>query len=105
MNLDYRDQGKVKIDMTDFLKNILDDLPNKYQGRAITPAANHLFEFNKTTRKLSEKDAHAFHTIVEKLLFLCNRARPGILTGVAFLTTRARDPDEDDDKKLSRILK
>ena len=27
MKLDYHDHGKVKIDMTDYLKNILDDLP------------------------------------------------------------------------------
>ena len=71
------------------------------QGRAITPAANHLFEVNKTTRKLNEKDAQAFHTIVEKLLFLCKRARPNILTGVALLTTQVREPDGDDDEKLS----
>ena len=56
-------------------------------------------------RKLSEKDAQAFHTIVAKLIFLCKRAQPDILTGAAFLMMRVRDPDEDDDKKLSRILK
>ena len=93
-----------KIDMADYLKNILSDLPSKYQGRFITPAANHLFEVNKTTQKFSEKDARAFYTIVAKLLFLCKRAQPDILTGVYFLTTRVRDPDEDDDKKLLRIL-
>ena len=52
-------------------------------------------------QKLSEKDAQAFHTIVEKLLFLCKRARPNILTGVALLTTQVREPDGDDDEKLS----
>ena len=68
-------------------------------------AANHLFEFNNTMRKLSDKDAQAFHTIVAKIIFLCKRARPDILTGVAFLTTRVRDPDKDNDKKLLRIIK
>ena len=33
MNMDYHEEGKVKICMTDYLKKILDDLPNKYQGR------------------------------------------------------------------------
>ena len=55
MKLDYREEGKIKIDMRGYLKKILDDLPSKYQGRFITPAANHLFEVNKTTWKLSEK--------------------------------------------------
>ena len=80
MKMDYHEEGKVKIDMTYYLKKILDDLFKKYQRRAITLAANHLFEINKTTRKLSEKDAQAFHTIVAKLIFLCKRARPDILT-------------------------
>ena len=92
MKLDYRDHGKVKINMTDYLKNILDDLPMKYQGGAITPAANRIFEVNNTTRKLSKGYAQAFHTILTKLLFLCNMERPSILTGVAFLTTRVREP-------------
>ena len=90
MKLDYHDHGKVKIDTTDYLKNILDDLPRKYQGGAITPAVNHIFEVNNTTRKLSKGYTQAFHTIVTKLLFLCNLERPKILTGVSFLTTQVR---------------
>ena len=84
MKLDYHKQGKVKIDMTDYLK-ILDDLPDKYQGRAITPAASHIFEVNEIARSISEKYSQVFHTIVEKLLFLCKQARSNILAGVAFL--------------------
>ena len=90
MKLDYRKQGKVKTNMTDYLKKIMDDLPDKYQGRAITPAANHFFEFNETARKLSKKYTHTFHTIVEKFLFLCKREWPDILTGVALLTRVVR---------------
>ena len=71
MKLDYSEQGKVKIDMKDYLKKILDDLPDKYQGKSITPSAKHIFEVNDTVRKLSSKDAQAFHTIMAKLIFLC----------------------------------
>ena len=105
MKLDYQEQEKVKIDMTDYLKKIMDDFPDKYQGEAITPAANHIFGVNKTAHKLSERDSQAFHTIVVKVLLLYKRLRPDILDGVAFLTTRVREPDEDDNKKLGRILK
>ena len=95
----------MKIYMTNYLKKILNDLPIKYQGMATTPAANNFFGVNKTTRKLSKKDAQAFHTIVANFLFLCKRARPDILTGVTFLKTQVIESHEDDDKKLSRILK
>ena len=103
--LDYREQGKAKIDMTDHLEKIPYDLPDKYQGKDTTPAANHLFEVNETAHKLNDKDAQTFHTIMAKLLFLCKQSRTDIWNGVAFLTMRVIDPDKDDDKKLSRILK
>ena len=67
--------------------------------------ANHLFKVNETSRKFSEKDAQALHTIVVKFLFLCKRARPDILTGVALPTTRVRDLEKYNSKKLLRILK
>jgi len=45
-----------------------------------------------------------FHPNVDKHLYLCKRARPDIQTAVAFLTTRLRKPDEDDLKKLCRVM-
>ena len=43
IKLDYHKQSKVKIKMMDYLKKILEDLTNKYQRKAITPAAKHIF--------------------------------------------------------------
>ena len=104
IKLGHHESGKVKMDTTDYLKNILDDLPRKYLGKTITSAENHLFEVNKTTLKLSERDTQSLHTIVDKLMLLYKRERPDILTGVAFLTTQVRDPRKDDDKKLGHII-
>ena len=39
-----------------------------------------------------------------KLLLLRKRARPDIQPTIAFLATRVRNPDEDDWKKLRRLL-
>merc|ERR1712157_627754 len=55
--------------------------------------------------KLEKDQATLFHHIVAQLLFLSQRGRPDILTGVAFLTTRVKAPDEDDLKKLIRVIK
>jgi len=41
---------------------------------------------------------------VAKLLFVAKRARPDILLAVSFLTTRVKEPDYDDWKKLIRLL-
>ena len=46
-----------------------------------------------------------FHHFVAKCLFLCKRARPDIHPAIAFLTTRVQSPDEDDWKKLGRVMK
>ena len=84
---------------------MMDNLPYKYQVKAIKPAANYLFEENDTARKLINRDTQKFHTILAKIIFLWKRVHPDILTGVPFLTTRAREPYEDGDKKMGRILK
>ena len=39
-----------------------------------------------------------------KLLFLAKRGRPDVLLAVSFLTTRVKGPDDDDWKKLLRVL-
>eukprot|EP00957_Ditylum_brightwellii_P080266 6105222-Ditylum_brightwellii.AAC.1 len=75
-------------------------MPNKYEGEAVTPAANHLFEINKEAEKLGKEEAELFHHVVAKLLFLCKRARPDLQTSVAFLSTRVKEPDVDDKKKM-----
>jgi len=42
---------------------------------------------------------------VAQLLFVTMRCRRDIQTAVAFLTTRVKEPDEDDWAKLKRVLK
>jgi hypothetical protein len=73
-------------------------------GEAPPPAANHLFVVNNNQTKLDEQKAQFFHAYVAKTLFVCKRARPDLQTVVAFLCTRVKEPDEDDYKKLIRML-
>ena len=61
--------------------------------------------FGEACAVLDEATLQMFHTNTVKLLFLSKRARPDVQTVVAFLTTRVRAPDEDDYKKLSRVMK
>jgi hypothetical protein len=105
MVIDYSIDGKVQIKMIDYIKAMLDELPDDMAGEAATPAANHLFTVNEDPVPLNEDNADMFHHHTAKLLFLSKRARPDIQTAVAFLTTRVREPDEDDYKKLARCMK
>jgi len=56
------------------------------------------------SKKLSEERAQLFHHIVAKLLYLCRRTQQDIQTAVAFLCTRVKEPDEDNYKKLARVI-
>ena len=45
-----------------------------------------------------------FHHIVVKLLYLCRRTQQDIQTAIAFLYTRVKELDNDDYKKLTRVI-
>ena len=104
MTLDFNCKGKVMVKMTEYVKEMLQEFqPYIKTKTAKTPAADWLFQ-TRECNKISEEKAIIFHTMVAKGLFLCKRARPDIHTAIAFLSTRVREPDEDDWKKLIRMM-
>jgi len=105
MMLDYSMSGKVQINMSDYIDEMLKSLPEDMSGESSTPAGNHLFTVNPVAVALSSSESDMFHHYVAKLLFLCKRARPDLQTAVAFLSTRVRAPDQDDLKKLGRAMR
>ena len=74
-------------------------------GEPTFPAANHLFEVDDNGIKLKPEQKDLFHEFVAKLMFLGNQARPELQTAISFLSTRVREPDTDDYKKLIRLMK
>jgi hypothetical protein len=60
---------------------------------------------NSSCPKLTEDEAQIFHYLVAKLLCLCKREHPDIQTAIEFLSTRVKDPDGDDLKKLGCVIK
>ena len=104
MTLDFTTPGKVKINMIEYVKKMVEDFPEQDDTTATTPAANHLFDVRDNATKLPEDKAMIFHNMTARGLFVCKRARPDIQTTVAFLTTRVSKPDDDDWKKLRRLI-
>ena len=106
MTFDCSEKGKVKIDMTSCVEDMLEEFPKKLQENetAMTPAADNLFAKGHG-KKLNPERADMFHRIVAKGLFVCKRARPDMQPTIAGLCTRVKEPDESDWSKLVRLMK
>ena len=92
--------------MIDYVAKMIEKFPYQKElgtTKIQTPAAKHLFQTREIT-KITKEKAEVFHTWVAKGLFLCQRARLDIQTAIAFLCTRVKNPDEDDWKKLIRLI-
>jgi len=105
MRFNFNVRGQVQIDMEEYVKSILHHANDDMKGVAVTPASNYLFQTNDDSVKLDHDCKEQFVHLVMQLLYLSQRGRPDIRTAVSFLCTRLHDPDEDDYKKLSRVIK
>ena len=105
MTIDYSIPDKVIFTMYDYVNEIIESLPSDMRGTAISPAGDYLFKVNDSGKKLDKEQKQMFHHYTAQLLFIAKRARPDLQTAVAFLCTRVHDPDTDDLKKLTRVMK
>ena len=119
MDLDYTTRGQCKVTMFGYVDEILEAWKKVYQSTdedsfmtvgnkrktKSSAAPENLFVVNEDCKKLDSVKATAFHNIVAKALYITKRARPDISVAIAFLTTRVRQPDQDDWSKLSHLMK
>ena len=56
MTLDYSSPGAVKIDMTDYVKAMIDEFPEDLKGKVSTPANDHLLFTKGRQRKEAGTD-------------------------------------------------
>ena len=87
--------------MVNCVKNMCCNFSEDLVAPTKTLAGNHSFQVNEDTPKLDEEKAKEFHSTVARGLFASKRARPDIQPGIAFLSTRVKQPDHDDWKKLA----
>jgi hypothetical protein len=108
MTLDYSVDGQVSITMIPYIEEILaaykEAEPNS-TGTKSSAAPEDLFRIDTDCEKLDPKKAKLFHNLVAKTLYATKRARPDTCTSVAYLSTRVREPDTDDWKKMVHLMK
>jgi hypothetical protein len=108
MTLDFTVRGQVKISMFDYIDEILaafDKAEPNCAGTKSSAAPSNLFTVNEDCEKISGEKAVEFHNLVAKTLYATKRARPDTCTAIAFLTTRVREPDKDDWKKMVHMMR
>ena len=107
MMLNYASLVEVVIIMTDYVKLVLQDVPEDMQGEvAATPTGNHLFLITeKDLVLLDGKRQDSFVHIVMQLINLSQRARPVIRMAVSFLCGCLSVLDVNDYKKAHRVIK
>ena len=106
MNLDFCVEGEVRIDMEHYIDMMLHDAPDDMEGVSSTPSAAHLFKTNSEDPKLlNDKKKKIFVHLVTQGLYLSQQGRPDIRTAISFLCGRLHNPDEDDYKKLTRMMR
>jgi hypothetical protein len=103
MHLDYSTPGVLKVGMTRYVKDMVEDFPEDLKVSSY-PWNENLFKVDPESGKLSKVKAEQFHTFVAKGLFVCKRARQDIQTAIAFLSTRVKAPTHEDWFKLKKMM-
>jgi len=91
--------------MIDYIQQMLDAFSVEFSenDKVSNPAVEGLFDVGKGD-PIEDEKRKEFHTFVAKGLFLCNKARPDIKQVIAWLCTRVKAPNQDDWKKLERLM-
>jgi hypothetical protein len=104
MTLDFTEDGILKVDMKDYIDGMIEEFTENVKVERTCPWTEKLFKIDKTSHDLDRKRAEEFHTFVAKGLFLCKRGRPDIQPVISFLSTRVRNPNQNDWEKLKRMM-
>ena len=103
MNIEIKDR-QVHINMQEQVQVAIEWGHSQGGCKPPNPATSQLFSTDLESEVLSDDDSDLFHSIVQKLLYICKRARPDIEPVVSYLCTRVSSSSKEDDTKLTRVL-
>ncbi len=118
IKLEFTNVGVVIVTMIDYIDEVIiikawDEAVTKFnkrferevkRQRIAKAAPEDLFKVNEDAVKRDKDKSKVFHSIVAMILYIVKRARPDAALANAFLTTRVREPDEDDWRKLEHLI-
>jgi hypothetical protein len=104
MTLNFTIPGVLQVDITQYVKRMIQEFPKKLSGNSRCPWSKNLYKVDKKSPKISEDKSKIFHTFVMKSMFLCKCARQDMLPGIVFLANRVKDPNQQDYIKLLKLM-
>ena len=108
MNIEINKDRNIEIEMKDQLLEAIHMFEqadgNEVDEVVTTPARPRLKDINLECAQLRSEKQEVSHSIVSKLSWTIERARPDLETAIGFLCTRVAKSDEDDWLKLRRAI-
>ena len=97
MNILFKKDGSVEIDMKECIGNMLQEFPIKFkmEGKCTFLASATMFS-NNISEKLDKHRSESFHGFVAMVSFVCKRPQLDPQPIVATLCTRTKAPSESD---------
>ena len=75
IKIDYRQKGKVKLSMYEYIEKMLEELLMDMEGLVTIPASSPLFNTDPGCKRLCEEQGQLFDHLVAKLLYLSKHTR------------------------------
>ena len=105
MTIDFSVKGECAFSQYDFLKKLLNTVPDALKSSyRTTPAPEYLFKVDDDSPRLDKVRFEEYHTIVAKTLWASQRSRPDIQLATGFHCTRVKDASEHDWLKLGHLM-
>jgi hypothetical protein len=109
MILDFLIPGMLQVNMTPYVKSMIEEFPDKLSYKTIMPWNENLFKVDPTLKCLKNEQAKVFHMFVMKGMFLCKHGcQPGYPTSCWCIygnkSCLATEPNEGDWKKLVKMM-
>ena len=104
LDISFEAEGVVSISATSHIDKALELYGSDIKAGAKTPASTGLFSVNKDSPPLEEGKRKIFHSVFATLLWVGTMARPDILVALSYLGKRTTKANDDDGKKLERLL-
>ena len=90
MTLDYTEEGKLKIDMRNYLDEIIAEFHHNLSDKVKCPWTDKMLKMDKEEKKLGDEKRIIFNSFVMKAMFLTKQGCADVHLSIYFLASRVK---------------